>query len=413
MLRRLSEASSFLSRGSPSSTAADTPPPLPSSESSHSLSSTALTEALSYDLVPSPQPDRVAHANEDLRQALEELQQASPSDVEARLSALATIQLVLQEHEASEVQSAFASLGGFEIVVGALASVDGAPRPQPPASADDNGDHSGSMEKASPTFDEDDVRYHLATLIFHVLHLALRQPANANSLSFSALASALDLSGIVARDLSLDDKTRGLSLLWAFFVGDFSEGTSAVLVARSRVLERLEGGDEAVGDTSTSERPTPTTVVREVVAARRDRGPVEKVAHPAAAQLLLELVESTLDANVEGETRLRLTVLALVGSLLDRRDGERSVARLSEAGMLRVALERVVGCGPGDGAGHRVADGEEKELWREMVVALLSSSGAGTEDARRLFQAADGGLRLDAEVLKLMCVRRPCCVFRH
>ncbi|GAA5901206.1 hypothetical protein JCM8208_002303 [Rhodotorula glutinis] len=404
MLRRLSEASALFSRGP--STSTDPPPPLPSSGSSHSLSSAALTEALSYDLVTSPQPARVAHAKEDLRHALDDLQQASPSDVESRLSALATIQLVLQEHDVQDVQSAFATLGGFEILVGALAAIDGAPRAAPGHGADHE-----SAADSSQDLPDDDVRFHLATLIFHVLHLALRLAAKADSLSFSALASALDLSGILAPDASLDDKARSLSLLWAFLVGDFSEGASAVVVVRSRVLERLERqGDE--------DGPTPPTLLvaaREVVAARRAHDVIEAAVHPGVATLLLDLVDAHLDPMVEPELQLRATVLALVTSLLDRRDGEKSAVGLSEAGLLRAALERVLGTREGDRTRRAQVQGDERELWVEMLRASLGSAGAATEDARRLFEAAGGREGLEEDLMKLILdalpgSRAPPCV---
>ncbi|GAA5834941.1 hypothetical protein JCM9279_007151 [Rhodotorula babjevae] len=408
MLRRLSEASSLFSRGPPTST--DPPPPLPSSESSQSLSSAALTEALSYDLVTSPQPTRVAHAKEDLRHALDDLQQASPGDVETRLSALATIQLVLQEHDVQDVQSAFVTLGGFEVVVGALAAIDGAPRSDQVRN-EKGGDDLEAPDDASQVLQDDDVRFHLATLIFHVLHLALRLPANSDSLSLPALASALDLSGLLAPDASLDDKARSLSLLWAFLVGEFSEGASAVLVVRSRVVERLErqqGDDEQ----------TPSTALdtaREVVAARRAQDVVEAAVHPAVAPLLLDLADSHLDPTVEAELRLRLTVVALVTSLLDRRDGEKSAVGLGEAGLLRTAFERVLGTREGGEFRRGRVEGDEREIWVEMTRLLLGSTGATTQDARRLFEAAGGRADLDDELMQLLLdalpgSRAPPCV---
>ncbi|GAA5921426.1 hypothetical protein JCM3775_003043 [Rhodotorula graminis] len=396
MLRRLSEASSLFSRGPPTST--DPPPPLPSSDSSHSLSSAALTEALSYDLVTSPQPTRVAHAQDDLRHALDDLQQASPSDVQSRLSALATIQLVLQEHDVQDVQGAFSTLGGFEIAVGALAAIDGAPRAAR-ARSEEGGDVRESTLASSREFnDDDDVRFHLATLILHVLHLALRLPANADSLSYSALASALDLSGLLAPSALIDEKARSLSLLWAFLVGDFSEGASAVLVVRSQVVERLDRRrDEGDHVPSTALR-----AAREIVAARRAQGVVEAAVHPAAAALLLDLVDSHLDPTVDPELQLRATALALVTSLLDRRDGEKGAVGLGEAGLLRAALGRVLGPWEGDDGGRARVEGEEREIWVEMTRALLGSVGAATEAARRLFDAAGGRSGLDDELVQLI-----------
>jgi len=398
MLRRLSEASSLFSRGPPTST--DSPPPLPSSDSSHSLSSAALTEALSYDLVTSPQPTRVAHAKEDLRHALDDLQQASPSEVETRLSALATIQLVLQEHDVQDVQRAFSSLGGFEIVVGALAAIDGAPRSEQARSETGDGELEAPPDASSQDLHlhDDDVGFHLATLIFHVLHLALRLSANSDFLSFPALASALDLSGILAPDASLDDKARSLSLLWAFLVGDFSEGASAIVVVRSRVVKRLE----RQRDDDDQAPSTALDAVRKLVADRRAQDVVEAALHPAVAPLLLDLVDSQLDPTVEAERQLRLTVVALVTSLLDRRNGEKSAVGLGEAGLLSAALERVLGAREGDGIGRRRVEGDEREVWIEMARRLLGSTGAATQDARKLFEAAGGRADLDDELMQLL-----------
>ncbi|BGP38319.1 Beige protein-like 1 [Rhodotorula kratochvilovae] len=395
MLRRLSEASSFLSRPSPPPNPADAPPvpPLPTSDSSHSLASPALTEALSYDLVTSPQPERVAHAREDLRQALEDLQQASPSNLETRLSALATIQLVLQEHDVRDVQSAFGTLGGFEVVVGALASLDSAPRHELAEQRD--GEMSDDRADSSLILPEDDLRYHLATLIFHVLHLALRLPANSDALSFSALASALDLSGLIGKDASVDEKARAFSLLWAFLVGDFSEGAGAVLVVRSKVLELLQPNSDHADDAQLGV----LAAVRDVVAARRREGQPEEAAHPAVVPLLLDLLEAKLDPTADPEAQLRLVVLALVASLLDRRAGERSVVRLSDAGLLRLALARAL---PTANEGAEGIGGDEKDLWKEIVRALLGSMGARGQDAKRLFDAVGARKEVDESVLQLI-----------
>ncbi|GJN87145.1 hypothetical protein Rhopal_000090-T1 [Rhodotorula paludigena] len=400
MLRRLSEAASRAAR--PLQTPpADVPPvpPLPTSDSSNSLSSPALTEALSYDIVTSPQPERIAHAREDLLHALEDLQNAQAGDLEARLSALATIQLVLQEHDARDLLTAFSTHGGFEVVVGALASLDGIPAPAA-LEGEKDGQENKEVGEGVDDMPEDDLRYHLATLILHVLHLALRLPANCDALSFSALSSAFDLSGLIGPNSTIEEKARTFSLIWAFLVGDFSEGASALLVVRSKVLEQLDPVSSSV------ETPSTLATVRSVVASRRLDTQPEKVVHPSVVSLLLDLLESKLDPLVEAEAQLRLTVLALIASLLDGRAGERSVVRLSEAGLLRESLRRILPSHGGEAAAAK-GSGDEREIWLGITRDMLSKLGARGKDASELFRAVGESKKLDVEMLQLILDTMP------
>ncbi|GAA5838371.1 hypothetical protein JCM11251_004918 [Rhodosporidiobolus azoricus] len=381
MLRRLPSFSSFSSLLSPqpsASSSSETPrvPSLPKSESNKSLSSPSLTEALSYDLVDAPRPDRIAAQEEDLKGALENLQTAAPSDLDARVGALATVQLVLQ-HEERDLTEAFAKYGGFEIVVGALASLDGLG-----ASAEE--------EEAGDALEmgQDDLRYHLANLIFHVLHLALRSSPPSDAFSFSTLSSALDLSGLISSATTVEDKARTLSLLWAFLVGDFSEGVSVVLVVRSRLAEAREAGPSS---------PV-LEAVKRVALKRKQEVHFEEVVHAKVLPVLLSTMETHLNPQIADEAQLRLLVLALLLGVLDPGVGEGSLVRLCEAGLLRAALERWV---PRSGeSGEDVARGAEFELWKEIARTALGRLGADGTNVKLLFDRVLEDDKVHSETLE-------------
>ncbi|GAA6018852.1 hypothetical protein JCM10207_000263 [Rhodosporidiobolus poonsookiae] len=374
MLRRLPSAASFSSLLSPRSAISpppDTPPrgqSIPRSDSGNSISSPSLTEALSYDIVNSLRPDRTAQAKEDLLAGLEQLQTAAPTDLDARLGALATIQLVLQ-HEERDLAEAFARNGGFEVVIGALASLDAVVR-------------SVDSDEEQP----DDLRYHLATLIFHVLHLALLPHLADDTFSFAAISPALELSGLITANSTLDEKARTLSLLWAFLVGDFSSPV-AILVARARLAEQLE-----------EDQPSSRLeAVRKIVRGR----PAEQAVHAAILPILVDAVEAHLDPFDEQDAQLRLLVLCFLERLVDPSDGARSLVALAEAGLLDMALRRWLPEEVGEGKGPE-RGAEEGQVWKGIVVTVLGRIGASGPNLRRLLDAAVRGDRLDEETLRVL-----------
>ncbi|GAA5893041.1 hypothetical protein JCM6882_006922 [Rhodosporidiobolus microsporus] len=383
MLRRLPSAASFSSLLSPkpaASPSSETPPAptLPNSESNTSLGSPSLTEALSYDLVNSPRPDRIAAQEEDLKKALEDLQTAAPTDLDARLGALATVQLVLQ-HEERDLVEAFAKHGGFEIVVGALASLDGmGPPPE------------GQKQGEDGAEEQDDLRYHLATLIFHCLHLALSASLPCDAFSFSTLSSALDLSGLITPSSSVENKARTLSLLWAFLVGDFSEGASAILVARSRLAEAHE------------QDPTTSILaaVKRVALKRKQEVHFEEVVHPQVFSVLLSTLETHLRQDDVDEAQVRLLALVLLLGVLDAGVGERSLVRLCEAGLLRAALERWVPSNGGDDLGQKSGTETERALWKEIASAVMGRLGADGTNVKLLFDRVLEEDEVDSETLE-------------
>jgi hypothetical protein len=389
MLRRLSNAASLLS--SRAATPSDDAPPVPSlptSASNSSLASPSLTEALSYDLVnPPPLPSRTDQAQADLLKALEDLQTAGPGDFDASLGALATIQLVLQQEEIAET---LIRNGGFEVVVGALASL-GAGREGEKAD-----EHSVPDGAASDTDEDDELRHHFATLIFHVLHLALSSSSSTiHPSSFSALSSGLELSGLIDSSSSLDDKTRTLSLLWSFLVGDFSDGASALLVARSRLIERLKQHEQAA---SLSLLQHVRAVV--AVAGRGSGTGGEEVQHAQIFPVFLDILEKHLDSTKEDEAQVRLLSLVFVDGALVAGRGERNLVRLREAGVFEAALRRWRRRDGGEAEPQTMED--ERAVWKGIMQTLLARSGAEGRNARSLFDGVEGEGGLDEESLEVV-----------
>ncbi|GAA5931772.1 hypothetical protein JCM10213_005852 [Rhodosporidiobolus nylandii] len=385
MLRRLP---SFLS---PRTAASPPPevPPVPPLPFDNSLTSPSLTEALSYDIVnPSQRPDRTAQATEDLVKALEDLQSAAPDAIDVRLGALATAQLVLQDGE-RDLREAFARYNGFEVVTGALAALGALP--------------SGAVEEERVAVESaagDDLRYHLATLIFHVLHLALRPPSpSPTDFSFSTLSSALDISNLITPNSSVHDKCRALSLLWAFLVGDFSEGASTVLLVRSCLVEQQEA----------DEPHSLLESVRANVEEQRHSVPKEEVVHARIFPVLLGVLEKHLDPLVLDEAQVRLLVLTMLEALLasSRTGSDRSLLKLAEAGLLEIALERWLPEGELDeqekGKGREQPELQgARRIWRSIAARVLEKLGGEGGNVQRLFEAVKKGEGLDEDVLQVV-----------
>lgn len=352
MLRRFSDAASLLTRqGTPDST---TPPP--SSTVPDVLErSPALDEALSSDMMAPAKPDFTEQGRTDLRSALRDLQDASVDDLERRLGALATVQLVLQEYDSSGMRAAFSADGGYEIVIGALAAL---------GQCTDEG--------------QKDLCYDAATLLFKVLRLVSSGNDQRLAQISDSLASAFELARLATPGSPAGDRLRVVGLLVAFATGNFSNGgqQTETLLKRavevstsvSEPLERLERVLHVVAESDPGSDSTGNQVF-------------------AGLPLLIDSMDRFLVAEDDALARLVALVTVLrPDRLADPRD-DASVIQLEAAGALDLALHRLLPRTGDVDAPQSLTTAEERLLWHEVAVALLDRLGADRRSAYRLFDA--------------------------
>ncbi|KAG0657654.1 hypothetical protein C6P46_006308 [Rhodotorula mucilaginosa] len=353
MLRRFSDAASLLTRQAP-------PDPTPSPPPSTKVldvpeGSPALDEALSSDMMAPAKPDFTEQGRTDLRSALRDLQDAPVEDLEGRLGALATVQLVLQEYDSSGMRAAFSADGGYEIVIGALAAL---------GQCTDEG--------------QKDLRFDTATLLFKVLRLVSTGDDQRLAQVSDSLASAFELARLATPDSPAADRLRVIALLVAFATGNFSNGGQQtetllkraveVTVSAPEPLEKLERVLHVVAESDPGSDPTQNQIF-------------------AGLPLLIDSMDRLLVAEDDALARLVALVTVLrPDRLADPRD-DTSVIELEAAGALDLALHRILPrTGGGDDAPQSLA-AEERLLWHEVAVALLDRLGADRRNAYRLFDA--------------------------
>ncbi|GAA5976518.1 hypothetical protein JCM10908_005528 [Rhodotorula pacifica] len=358
MLRRFSDAASLLTRqATPEATASSslTPQQTPSHSPGASSGSPALDEALASDILVPTKPDFSEQSRTDLRAALRNLQDAPAWDLERRLGAVATVQLVLQEYASSSMRAAFAADGGYEIIIGSLAAL-------------------GQCDDAAPK----DLRFDLATLLFKVLDLVSSADESRLRQVLDSLASAFELARLAGPDSPRPDRTRVIGLLVAFACGKFSHGGQQTEILLNRAAEACE---------SCAEPAERLEKVLHVIA--ESDADTSRAANRISAglPLLLETLDRLLPTDDASVTLLRVVALVAVlrpDRISDPHD-DKTVIDSGAAGVLDMALERLL---PGpDRDAPRVLAPEERILWHEVAVALLDRLGAPREVAFRLFDA--------------------------
>lgn len=352
MLRRFSDAASLLTRqGTPESTTSpptSTVPDVPER-------SPALDEALSSDMMAPAKPDFTEQGRTDLRSALRDLQDASVDDLERRLGALATVQLVLQEYDSSGMRAALSADGGYEIVIGALAAL---------GQCTDEG--------------QKDLRFDTATLLFKVLRLVSSGQDHRLVQVLDSLASALELARLATPDSPAGDGLRVVGLLVAFVTGNFSNGGQQTETLLKRAVEV---------STSVSEPLERLERVLHVV-AESDQGS-DSTGNQVFAGLPLLIDSMDRFLVTEADALARLVALVTVlrpDRLADPRD-DASVIQLEAAGALDLALHRLLPRTGDVDAPQSLTTAEERLLWHEVAVALLDRLGADRRSAYRLFDA--------------------------
>ena len=353
MLRRFSDAASLLTRqGTPDST---TSPPPSSKVPDVPEGSPALDEALSSDMMEPPKPDFTEQGRTDLRSALRDLQDAPVEDLERRLGALATIQLVLQEYDSSGMRAAFSADGGYEIVIGALAAL---------GQCTDEG--------------KQDLRVDTATLLFKVLRLVSSGDNQRLAQVSDSLASAFELARLATPDSPAADRLRVIALLVAFATGNFSNGGQQTETLLKRAVEE------------TASVPEPLEKLERVLHVVAEGNPgSDSIGNQifAGLPLLIDSMDRLLVAEDEALARLVALVTVLrPDRLADPRD-DTSVVELEAAGALDLALHRLLPSTTAGDDARQSLSAEERLLWHEVAVALLDRLGADRRNAYRLFDA--------------------------